>query len=728
MTNCSDNRKTILIVFDSAANLELLERVLRNEFRVIEAKSGREAMHKLCSSAPVSMIIFDVSKSNHDDFITLKAMRRENLLCRIPAIVVKERNDIEGQIMALDCGAEDVFSRPFDSRMVLHRVRNIIERRETAKKIEKVSLYEQLLKQQDKFLQAARIDQKTGIYNRRAFCRRVSTMLRENPDREYVIFHWDIDRFKVFNDVYGIAAGDAFLAAVGEIYRSIQDDSFAYGYCGADDFVNCVERSMFDPEKVLYVITKLISTIHSEFGFVARLGAYVVDDPSLDVELMCDRAKIALRSTKNGYTKPYAYYEDTMRAKLIEEQEIIGEMRNALHDGQFAVYFQPQYNHYNGDLYGAEALVRWMHPRKGLISPGKFIPAFERNGFIAELDKYVWDRTCAYIRRWLDSGIDVPPISVNISRCDIYNPKLCDHLVELVMKYNLDPSYLRLEITETVYMENPNQLISLVDRLRENGFFVEMDDFGSGYSSLNMLKDVPVDLLKLDMKFIGKDFIDTRGGTILSSVIRMAHWIKIPVIAEGVETKVQADYLKSLGCLLMQGYYFAKPMPADAFEVLLRYDCTSPNYKETKWSAGLGSATQYFSISTKAAPLFNSFEGGAAIVEYYGNNVEAVRLNDKFFELMGITRGEYADEKLDFLEWFDGESRKKILNMLERTIHTEFEAECEVPVNSKKTGNSYIRIKGHHLAETAGRHALFLTLETVARRGELPGKSSQPAE
>ena len=263
-----------------------------------------------------------------------------------------------------------------------------------------------------------------------------------------------------------------------------------------------------------------------------------------------------------------------MLKELLKEQELISEMEPALAKRQFILYLQPQYDYTTNTMTGAEALVRWKHPEKGLIPPGLFIPIFENNGFICKLDLYVWEEACRLLRKWIDLGLNPVPISVNISRRDIYSQNLVDIFENLIKTYKLDPRMLRLEITESAYMDNPEQLIKVVDDLRDLGFCIEMDDFGSGYSSLNTLKDVPVDVLKLDMKFImsatqGTDSEKSKGGHILSSIVRMANWLKLPVIAEGIETGIQADYLKSIGCFYMQGYYFAKPMPVDEYERLL---------------------------------------------------------------------------------------------------------------------------------------------------------------
>lgn len=219
---------------------------------------------------------------------------------------------------------------------------------------------------------------------------------------------------------------------------------------------------------------------------------------------------------------------------------------------------------------GAEALVRWIHPEWGFMSPAEFIPLFEKNGFIHRLDKYIWKQVCELINKWKGEGYPLLPVSVNVSRIDIYQMDLADTLVSMAEKYGIDPSYLHLEITESAYSENPGQIINTVNQLRQHGFVIEMDDFGSGYSSLNMLNQMEMDYLKLDMKFIQNELSKPEERSILNYIIAMAHGIGLRVVAEGVETREQLNRLRDTGCDYVQGYYFAKPMPVEEFEKLLR--------------------------------------------------------------------------------------------------------------------------------------------------------------
>ena len=283
---------------------------------------------------------------------------------------------------------------------------------------------------------------------------------------------------------------------------------------------------------------------------------------------MYDRANLAAKHCKGNYIRNYAFYTRQMSQEIEKEQRIVNSMKSALENHEFVVYYQPKYGLSDNQIAGAEALVRWKHPERGMISPGEFIPVFERNGFITKLDYYVWEQTCIQLRRWLDEGKQPLPISVNLSRISLYNKEVVEVICDLVDKYQIPRSLFQVELTESAYNTNPKAVQEMMQRLREEGFYILMDDFGSGYSSLNVLKDIVVDVLKMDMKFFSGDDKEGRGENIMAAVIRMAKWLNMPVVAEGVERIEQVEFLRSIGCEYVQGYYFAKPMPVEEYEKL----------------------------------------------------------------------------------------------------------------------------------------------------------------
>ncbi len=302
-----------------------------------------------------------------------------------------------------------------------------------------------------------------------------------------------------------------------------------------------------------------------------RIGIYSDDGTPMDMEQRFDCARLTCRKLRNNYETTYDFYNAELHVKELHEERLISDMDRALSEKQFKVFYQPKYS-ITGDkpvITSAEALVRWFHPEFGMVSPGQFISLFENNGLIHKLDRYVWNEAAAQIRLWKEKYGKYIPVSVNVSRVDVFNPKLCEILNDVTGINGLSNDKLLLEITESAYTDNAQQIIDTIQNLRNNGFKIEMDDFGCGYSSLNMLTALPIDALKLDMKFIRNICNDKKDYRLVGIMIEIARLLEVPVIAEGVETKEQMELLKAIGCDIIQGYYFSKPLPADEFEKLI---------------------------------------------------------------------------------------------------------------------------------------------------------------
>ena len=558
-----DKRRTILIVDDAEINRALMSTIFSDEYQVEEACDGIEALEKMRSLLHISAVILDLMMPRLDGYGVLKEMMQDDKLRGIPVIVVTGANDTDSQLKALDAGAIDVIVKPFNSLIMLHRVRNVVQRGEAVEEMEKAQLLEQRLIQSE-------TDPKTGIFNKQTFCSRTTELITRHLADDYVLVLWDVDRFKMLNDRFGTDAGDRFLKYVGTQFQKLKSPDLVFGWIESDHFGLCTRMSVIQERQIADKMLSITDNGFEGFELISRLGIYEIEDPSMDVVLMIDRAMLALRSVKGNYEQRIGYYQESMRNQLVEEQEITDSMETALKTGQFKLYLQPQCNYVQKTIHGAEALVRWIHPTKGMIMPYRFIPLFERNGFITRMDAYMWEEACRLLRSWIDEGLVPVPISVNISRRDISAMEITETFVKLSEKYQIDRKLIHCEVTESAYIQEHDLLVDTVTNLQKEGFIVEMDDFGSGYSSLNFLKDVPVDMLKLDMKFLEGSAEDNRSGSILTSVIRMANWIQLPVIAEGVETKEQADYLKSVGCFYLQGYYYAKPMPAEEFKKFMQ--------------------------------------------------------------------------------------------------------------------------------------------------------------
>lgn len=415
----------------------------------------------------------------------------------------------------------------------------------------------------------ATYDELTGIYNKQAFYAKTKEMLLDNPDKNFDLLRINIERFKVLNDLFGESTGDKLLRYIGKFLKEINLPLCVSGRLYADNFVVCYEAGKGDSRRMINTLQMVADSFAINNRTILSFGLYRIDDKTLPVSVMCDRANMALWKAKGNFKNPYCEYDEKMRQQVLKEQKIINAMEMAIQNKEFTLYLQPKYNIEKGTIIGAEALVRWISLENGFISPGDFIPVFENNGFVYEVDKFIWEESCRYLRKWLDEGREVHPISVNVSRIDLYDPKLVQHLVNLREKYQLPSQYLELEITESAYTEDPEQIITITRQLREAGFVILMDDFGTGYSSLNMLKDIQIDVLKLDMGFLKSSDYSAKGGNILTAILKMAESLKMQTIAEGVETKEQVEFLKSIGCKYVQGFYYSKPLPVGEFEKLI---------------------------------------------------------------------------------------------------------------------------------------------------------------
>lgn len=541
-------QRQVLIVEDNALNREILSEILSTQYHVLEAENGQQALDVLQAHGDdVALILLDVMMPVMDGYTFLDRIRTDSVLSRIPVIVTTQSDSEEDELIALAHGATDYVPKPYRPRVILHRAASLIKLRETSAMV-------------DQFM----FDSLTGLYSREYFFTKVRDVLAEHPETEYSLICSNIENFKLFNDAYGNAEGDRLLREGADIAKKLTRSPGFVGRYSADRFVCLQERGQIklDREQFDFGVSPLMHSV------VMRWGIYEIVDRSIPVEQMCDRAMLAANSIKGQYDRYFAIYDEKLRDKLLREKAITDSMEAALAEGQFTVYLQPKYSLTGECLAGAEALVRWIHPQFGFMSPGEFIPLFEKNGFISRLDQYVWEQVCALLRDWQDRGLPPMPVSVNISRADVLRMNLTQTLRELIATYGIDPACLHLEITESAYAENSSPIISAVDELRALGFVVEMDDFGSGYSSLNTLSRMRLDILKLDMRFIQSEIAKPAAQSLLGDIVTMAHRLNLSVVAEGIETRDQVLRLQAIGCDYAQGYYFSRPLPIPEFEAL----------------------------------------------------------------------------------------------------------------------------------------------------------------
>ncbi|MDO5521118.1 MAG: EAL domain-containing protein [bacterium] len=412
-------------------------------------------------------------------------------------------------------------------------------------------------------------DSMTGLYKYSKLFFMVRNILNQYKDKNFAFITFNINRFRIFNDMYGEKVTENVLIQIADVLRSLQAEDKLCSRYQSDQFI--VFLSYSTNQEILDVIetirSECIEIFRRKGNLKLSFGVYQINDRTLPVRLMCDRARLAEYSVKGLTMQHYAFYNEEYRSQLMEQQLIENEMDEALRSGQFEMYLQPSYDLRTGEILGGEALVRWEHPERGMIYPDKFIPLFEKNGFIIQLDEFIWEEACKVLRNWYKRGYEIP-LSVNISRVHTYDINFVQKLVNLVEKYEIPRYLLQLEFTESMFTGDGDLLLTLMRRLKEQGFILLMDDFGSGYSSLNMLKNMPIDIVKLDRLFFDDISENARGKIIIQSSIRMIHELMLDVTAEGIENEEHVEFLNACNCTKGQGYFYAKPMSISEFETL----------------------------------------------------------------------------------------------------------------------------------------------------------------
>lgn len=549
-----NNRRKILVIDDLEMNHAILQDLLQDEYELLSAMDGKEGIELLNRyQKSISLVLLDIVMPVMDGYEVLRRMHLSDELSRIPVIVMTSINETETELKSLSLGAVDFVTRPYVPAIIKQRIHNQIATCETQRMMNAVSR-----------------DILTDSYNEEYFYQRAKEMIGAKPSDYYDLISVDMERFKLFNDVYGMKEGDRLLQYIARKLNSVaaKEDGICARF-NADRFMLLYPHHA-ELKPLVNNIKRYLDRYATQ-GMKLRLkyGIYHATDSSLSVITMCDRAKLAADQVKGQYDQDFSYYDDSMRRRLIQEQQLTDEMQDALHAGEFEVYLQSKYDLVNNRVGGAEALVRWNHPERGLILPAEFIPFFERNGFITELDLHVWRKTCEILAGLKRQKLPMLPISVNVSRRDFYKLDLPLVLSEMVEEYGLQPEFLHLEITESAYIEDPHHLVETVLKLKKLGFVVEMDDFGTGYSSLNMLTELSIDVLKMDMRFLQSEE-DRKSGDrnkneVIRFVVELAQWMGLKVVAEGVETEEQIALLRAINCQYAQGFYYAKPMPAKLF-------------------------------------------------------------------------------------------------------------------------------------------------------------------
>ena len=550
-------KRRVLIVDDELINRELLSAMLSQTFEIETASNGQEAMMMLTRpDANYSLILLDLMMPVMDGFEVIERCQKDEALKRIPIIVMTSEKSAE--VRSIRMGAADFITKPYDMpEVILARCERIIE-----------------LSEDKSIIRSTERDKVSGLYTRSYFFAYLQQMVQrlEKPMDALVL---NLDRFHLINELFGRDEGDRVLATIGELISEKLSELRGIACRSESDtfFLFCERQEEY--ESLMEEMQSKLAAFAKSRSLRLRAGIYSCEEHESDPEAWFSRAKSACDRIRGQYGSLATRYNNELYERTVFHERLIGDIDDAINRRDFVVYFQPKYR-IQGEcpvLTSAEALIRWIHPELGFISPGEFIPLFEQNGLIRRVDHYVWRSAAEQIKCWREQyGMSIP-ISVNVSRVDIFDPELEKKLCDILDEFSLAPDDLMLEITESAYADSADRLIEVVNSLRDKGFKIEMDDFGSGYSSLNMLTEIPIDVLKIDMQFIRRMLLDDKNLKLVRLVMDIAEFLDVPVVAEGVEEEEQLNVLRQMGCDIVQGYYFSPPLPAERFGELIRQEC-----------------------------------------------------------------------------------------------------------------------------------------------------------
>lgn len=545
-------KRSVLIVDDELINREILGNMLIGEYEVVYAENGKEALD-LLKNAPhrFSLMLLDLLMPVMNGYDLLDLVRSDPAFDALPVIVMTQESSAE--VDSIKAGAADFISKPYNRPEVIQaRCARIID------------LYEKKT-----IISKTETDDLTGLYSKEFFFEYIRTLDQAGAGAEMDAMVLNIEHFHLINEIFGRRKGDSVLRTVADVLNKQLDGNVWIGSRTDADTFYVYLNSLDDYQELADAITKETYDIsHIPARIRIRMGIYKAAGDADTPENIFDHANLACNQLRGDYSRQVNYYDSALHDKQLYHEQLIHDIDSSIANKDFIVYYQPKYGIQSEEphLRSAEALIRWNHPKLGMISPGDFIPLFEGNGLVQKLDRYVWEEAAAQIRKWRDKfGITVP-VSVNVSRIDIYDPMLEENLLKIIDDNGITTDDMMLEITESAYSDNASRLIEVINDLRKKGFKIEMDDFGSGYSSLNMLTTIPIDILKMDMKFVRNMLKDEKSLKLTELVMDISEFLDVPVVAEGVEDIEQLQKLKEMGCEIIQGYYFSKPVPPEEFE------------------------------------------------------------------------------------------------------------------------------------------------------------------
>ncbi len=549
-----ESRKTVLVVDDEEINRDILGLILQDDFNVEYATNGNEALSMMLNPDQViDLVLLDILMPGMDGREILRLRQTNVDLKRIPIIVCTGESDIEIECFKL--GVNDFITKPYNNpEIIIARIHRMIE------------LYEDRV-----IIKEVKRDRLTNLFKPDFFIKYAEKFDLKYSDKEKDMLSIRIYHLDLVQELYGKEYGREVIKDIGKYLKNYAtkftgivgknaDDSFLI-YCFHQD-----DYSTFMSDLIDHVQKNFSSTIR------INIGVYPKVDPKIDKELIIHRVESSHDKLKDDHGYSMAVYDEKEQAKAVYNEKLIHSFDAAINDGEFVVYYQPKYNIQGNEdkLISAEALVRWMHPEFGFISPGDFIPLFEENGMIHRLDEYVLDHVVEQVELWFKEYGVYLPVSINLSRVDLFDPNLVDEVNKKVDAHHIPHDKIYLEITESAYSENTSQVMDVANEFKKYNYNIEVDDFGSGYSSLSVLTELNLDVIKIDMSFIRNLNKNPHNKTIVKMIVDISKMIDAVCVAEGVESEEQYQFLKEIGCGIIQGYYFSKALPASEMGVLIK--------------------------------------------------------------------------------------------------------------------------------------------------------------
>lgn len=560
--NGSHNKSArILVIENNQPTIDRLTQILVPECKLILAETIDEGMNALEEKSDIiSAIVLNIDMVRNDIQNFRNVARASRKMRSIPIIGLTYFDFEQSEINALSCGAVTCLLMPCNDQIIKQTVLNVASVRNA---ITSLNMLEK--------------DPLTGLLTKDFFYKRAEEILASNPNVDYRFVVTDVENFKAINEKYGIETGDNVLRQIAIQLSKHLPNTVLSGRLAGDKFVyllTCSEDDSIDRDTEMMKDAAKNAPISN---LVLKNGVFYANKRrDLSAQSMCDRARLALASIKDIYGQYSAVYDDKFRNDMLIQRQILDDMEDALRNEEFQVYLQPKHDLHEDISSGAEALIRWNHPSLGFMNPNLFIPLFEQNGFIKTLDRYVFTHVCKTIKRWIEEGKKIVPISVNLSRRDFESDQLANKIIEITDSYGVPHNYIHLELTETAFADNPTTISESISKLHESGFIIELDDFGTGYSSLTTLNHINFDVLKLDMSLIQGD-VPGSDRNILEFCTQLVKSMRLKSVAEGVETEEQLERLKGLGCDYVQGYFFSRPLTITDFEKYLENEESSKN-------------------------------------------------------------------------------------------------------------------------------------------------------